>query len=260
MTYGTLYGVGVGPGAPDLLTLRAVRVLESAPVLALPRASDFGASMAWRIIEPVIGARPNQERLLLTFPMSKDPERIRPYLETAFAKIGERLERGQSVAFVTEGDPSLFSTFIYLKREAPKRWPGIAIEIVPGVTSVTAVPAVTGIPLADGQERIAIVPATYGVDDLADVLSKFDTVVLMKIGSEMPKVIEALERTRLLDRAVFVSRATMADQRIVRDVSTLREERGDCFAMVIVSRKERSGVLAGDVAFSSVAVLAEART
>lgn len=259
MSYGTLYGVGVGPGAPDLLTLRAVRTLESVPVLALPRGSDYGRSMAWQIIEPVIGTRAYQERLLLTFPMSKDPERIRPYFETAFARIGERLERGQSVAFVTEGDPSLFSTFIYLQREAPRRWPGVAIEIVPGVTSVTAVPAVTGIPLADGQERIAILPATYGVDDLAEVLLKFDTVVLMKIGSEMPKVIEALERTRLLDRAVFVSHATMPQQRIVRDLSELGAQRGDCFAMVIVSRKDRSGVLAGDVAFSTAADLAQER-
>lgn len=243
---GKLYGVGVGPGAPDLLTLRAVRVLEGADVLALPRSSDFGASMAYRILSPVVGNLRDKERLLLTFPMSKDPDRVRPYLDDAVAKIGDRLARGLSVAFATEGDPSLFSTFVYVRREALRRFPGLEVEVVPGVSSVTAVPAVSGLSLADGQERIAILPATYGVEDLVDVLGRFDTVVLMKIGSEMPKVTEALERTGLLDRAVFVSKATMPEQRVVRDLRAAQGERGDCFAMVVVTRGERSGLLAGE--------------
>jgi precorrin-2/cobalt-factor-2 C20-methyltransferase len=242
-----LYGVGVGPGAPDLLTLRAVTVLKSADVLVLPRSSDYGASMAFRIIEPVIGQNDGQERLFLTFPMSKDPERLRAAWDRALSEIGERLMKGLTVAFATEGDPSLYSTFIYLAREAPRRWPEVEVEVVPGVTSITAVPAVTGMPIADGQERVAIVPANYGVDDLAQVLSSFDTTIVMKIGSEMPKVVQALEKTGLLDKAAYVSKATMPEQRIVRDLGSVRDHYGDCFAMVVVSRKERSGALLGDV-------------
>lgn len=249
MSYGDLYGVGVGPGAPDLITIRALNVLRKAAVLALPRSSDFGASKAWEIVKPTLGDTPGQERLFLTFPMSKDPERLRPAWDAAFEAIGARLERGLNVAFATEGDPSLYSTFIYLAQEAPRRWPGVRVEVVPGVSSITAVAAVTGVPLADGQERIAIVPATYGLEDLGKLLQRFDTIVLMKIGPEMPRIIEALEREGLLDRAVYVSRATMAEQRIVRDLRAVRMERGDCFAMVVVSRKERSGVLAGAVPF-----------
>ena len=250
MTYGTLYGVGVGPGAPDLLTLRAVETLKRADVLALPRSSDYGASMAWKIVKPVIGERAGQERLFLTFPMSKDPDRLRPAWDSALGAIGERLHRGASVAFVTEGDASLYSTFIYLRREAPRRWPGLRIEVVPGVSSIAAVPAVTGIPIADGQECVAIVPANYGATDLARIFALFDTTILMKIGSEMPRVIEALERAGLADKAVYVSKATMPEQRIVRDVRAVREEHGDCFAMIIVAKKERSGVLVGDVPFA----------
>jgi precorrin-2/cobalt-factor-2 C20-methyltransferase len=260
VTYGTLYGVGVGPGAPDLLTLRAVRTLESADVLALPRSSDYGASMAWKIVKPVIGERAGQERLFLTFPMSKDPDRLRPAWDKAIEAIGERLSRGQSVAFVTEGDASLFSTFIYLQREAPRRWPGVRIEVVPGVSSIAAVPAVTGIPIADGQECVAIVPANYGAADLARVFAAFDTTILMKIGSEMPRVIEALERAGLADKAVYVSKATMSEQRIVRDVRQVRDEHGDCFAMIVVAKKERSGVLVGDVPFAERAPHPEVAT
>jgi precorrin-2/cobalt-factor-2 C20-methyltransferase len=247
MNYGTLYGVGVGPGAPDLLTVRAINTLKKVQVLAMPRSSDFGASMAWKIIKPAIGEVEGQERLFLTFPMSKDPERLQPAWEKAFQAIGERLEKGLSVAFATEGDPSLFSTFIYLQREAPKRWPGINVEVVPGVSSIAAVPSVTGVPLADGQERIAIIPANYGVDDLSEILSAFDTTILMKIGSEMPNVLAAIERAGLSDKAVYVSRATMPDQRIVRDVNQTGNEYGDCFAMAIVAKKQHNGVLAGDV-------------
>jgi precorrin-2/cobalt-factor-2 C20-methyltransferase len=245
---GKLYGVGVGPGAPDLLTLRAVRVLESVDVLALPRSSDHGASVAWSIIEPVIGKRASQERIRLTFPMSKEPESVRPRVEAATQAIGERLLAGRSVAFVTEGDPSLFSTFGYVRKEALARFPGLEVEVVPGVTSITAVAAAGRTPVADGHERIAIVPATYGVADLVELLRRFDTVVLMKIGREMPTILAALEQTGLTENAFFVSKATMAEERIEPDVRRLREEYGGCFSMLIVKRRDRSGVLIGSSA------------
>lgn len=247
MSYGVLFGVGVGPGDPDLITLRALKVLKSANVLALPRANDYGTSMAWKIAKPSVGDVVGQERLFLTFPMNKDPARLRAAWDVAFTKIGERLARGLSVAFVTEGDPSLYSTFIYLLREGPVRWPGVRIEVVPGVSSIAAVPARTGVPLADGQERIAIIPANYGVDDLAKVFLDFDTTVIMKIGREMANVVAALERTGLVEKAIYVSKASMAEERVERDVRRITAEYGDCFAMVIVARKERSGVLAGEV-------------
>jgi precorrin-2/cobalt-factor-2 C20-methyltransferase len=253
MSGATLYGVGVGPGAPDLITLRALDTIRRAPVLALPRGSDYGASKAWEIVKPTLGEVGGQKRLFLTFPMSKEPERLKPAWARAFAQIGEHLVSGRDVAFVTEGDPSLYSTFIYLQEEARSRWPEVRIEVIPGVSSITAVPAVTGIPLADGQERIAILPGSYGLQDLVEVLRRFDTVVLMKIGPELPRIIEGLEQEGLLDRAVYVSRATMREQRIVRDLREVGPERGDCFAMVVVSRKERSGLLAGTVPLRELA-------
>ena len=124
---------------------------------------------------------------------------------------------------------------------------------MPGVSSINAVAAVTGTPLADGQERIAIIPATYGVADLGDLLGRFDTIVLMKLGGEMARIFEAVARAGLLDRAVYVAKATMAEQRIVRDLREVEGEHGDCFAMVIVSRKEHSGLLAGTVPLREIA-------
>lgn len=242
---GTLYGIGVGPGAADLLTLRAVRLIEAVDVVALPRSSDFGSSVAWSIIEPVVRPRATAERLRLTFPMSKDPDEVRPRVRAAVDAIGAHLVAGRSVAFLTEGDPSVFSTFGYVRDEAHRRWPELRVEVVPGVSSITAVAARGGMPLADGHERVAIVPATYGVDDLVDLLARFDTVVLMKLGGEMPTILAALEQTGLTDRAFFVSKATMAEERVVRDVRGLQDEHGGCFSMMIVKRGDRAGRLIG---------------
>jgi precorrin-2/cobalt-factor-2 C20-methyltransferase len=247
VSLGVLYGVGAGPGAADLLTLRAIRVLESVDVLALPRSSDFGASVAWSIVERVVGRRASQARLMLTFPMVKEPGAILPRVNAAVDAIGVHLVQGRSVAFVTEGDPSVFSTFGYVRAEARRRWPDLRVEVVPGVSSITAVAAAGGIPLADGHERIAIVPATYGADDLVDLLARFETVVLMKLGGEMPTILAALERTGLTEQAFFVSKATMEEERVERDVRAVKGERGGCFSMVIVRRRDQSGALVGDV-------------
>jgi len=234
---GVLYGVGVGPGASDLLTLRAVNVLRAADVLALPRSSQWGASTAWSILEPVVGRIPGQERVFLTFPMTYDAEKAAAAHAVAWDAIAPHLEQGRTVAFATEGDPSLYSTFIDMQRAAAQHMPAVRVEIVPGVCSINAVAGLAGVPLADGAQRIAIIPATHGVGDLEQVLGAFDTTVLMKIGPHMPEVVGAIERQGLLDRAVYVSRGTMAQQRVVRDVREIREVRGDCFAMLIVARE-----------------------
>ncbi|VAX17348.1 Cobalt-precorrin-2 C20-methyltransferase [hydrothermal vent metagenome] len=245
MEYGTLYGVGVGPGAPDLMTLRSVNILKSVDVIAIPRRSEKDESLAWKIAKDNVGDVEGQERLFFNFPMVKDPEVLRPAWEIALSGIGERLKEGKSVAFITEGDPFVYSTFIYLFDEAKKRWPEVNVKIVPAVTSITAVAAVAGIPLADGAERVAILPATYGVDDVAEIVDKFDTTILMKVGKTLPQTIEALEREGCAEKAYYVSRATMEGEKIVHDLNEIEGGKRDYFSMIVVSRRERSGALSG---------------
>lgn len=242
---GILCGVGVGPGAPDLMTLRAVARLRAADVIAIPQRSVHDESLAWRIAKGNVGEVQNQERLTLLFPMTKDPTLLRPAWATAMGQLTPRLAAGKRVAFVTEGDPLVYSTFIYLMAEARKCLPDLRIEVVPAVSSITAVPAALGIPLADGQERIAILPATYGIEVLSQTLRDFDSVLLMKVGSVMPDVVAALEREQLLDKAFYVSKASTPEERIVRDLGSLRNDRCDYFSMVMVKKQGRSGVLAG---------------
>ena len=125
MTLGKLYGIGVGPGASDLMTLRAVNYLQKVDCIAIPRRDKFSPSVAWRIAEPNVGEVKGQERLFLNFPMTKDPTIIKPAWDAAFKEIGQRLLDGKSVAFIAEGDPFVYSTFIYLYNAAPQLWPAI---------------------------------------------------------------------------------------------------------------------------------------
>lgn len=243
-----LFGVGVGPGASDLLTLRAVRVLRSTEVLAIPRRSKWDRSIAWKIAEKEVGEVAGQERLYLEFPMSKDTEILKPAWEVALAEIGKRLDQNRSVAFITEGDPFLYSTFIYLFYQAKRRWPQVPIEVVPGVSSVMSAAGVLGIPLADGAESVAILPASYSIVQVEEALEKFDTVVLMKVGSVMPEVTRVLEEKGLLDRAVYISKCEMEGQTIVSDVASIKNDKCDYFSMLLVVKRSRSGVLMNTVA------------
>lgn len=245
MSLGKLYGVGVGPGASDLMTLRAVDRLRKADAIAIPRRDQFTPSVAWSIAEPAVGEIPNQERFFLNFPMVKNPHLLKSAWDTAFAEIGQRLESGKSVAFITEGDPFIYSTFIYLYQHAQKLWPGVEIEVVPAVSSISAVPIAIDTPVADGQEKIAVLPATYGIQDLRTILRMFDTVLLMKVNSVMPQVVEVLNAEGLLDSAVYVSKATMQQEKIIRDITKIENDKCDYFSMVVISKKNKSGILAG---------------
>ncbi len=251
MSQAKLYGVGVGPGAPDLMTLRAQRVLSIVDVLAIPRPNAWSSSLAWRIAKTNIPDNPDQKKLFLTFPMSKDPEILKPHWDQAFEEIKTYLIKGQTVAFITQGDPMVYSTFIYLYAHAQEFWPEIPIEIIPGVSSINAVPSCTGVPLVDGQENLAVIPASYYGDRIVPILREFDAVVLMKVGSILPRVISLLEQENLLDHAVYIERATSQEEKIVRNLRDFKQDKCVYFSMIIVNKKLRSGVLQGKVSHAN---------
>lgn len=208
-----LHGVGVGPGASDLLTLRAVAVLRSVPVVAAPRPSDEGESLAWRIAREVVGEVPGQERLLLTFPMTRDPGARRAAREAAIAAVEARLASGRSVAFVTEGDPLLYSTFLDLLPAARRL--GARVEIVPGVSAITAVAAAARVPLADGDDRLAVLPAPRALADLPRLAREFETLLLFKAGRHLGALAAALAGEGLAGRAWVVHDASRPGERVV---------------------------------------------
>lgn len=234
--WGRFYGVGVGPGDLELLTIKAHRLLTHVPVIGVPRSRPNATSHAFSTIQDLID--PDQQEILyLLFPMKRAFDELQSHWETAVDEIAARLAKGKDVAFITIGDPFLYSTFIYLYREMRKRYPDVEIEVVPGITSINAASAAALMPLVDGDERLAIVPATYEGEKLRQILLEFDTVVLLKVNSVFDQVLDILEEFDLTDQAVFVSRCTSSEETIVRDIRSLRGQKLHYLSLLIV-RKE----------------------
>lgn len=227
---GTLYGVGVGPGDPELLTLKAVRIVQSAAVVAAPTTRPDGESYALNIIGGLL--RPDQRVMKLLFPMVRDEDAKRTYRVQAAEAVWKELAAGADVAFLTEGDPLFHSTFIHILNELPAAAP---IEVVPGVTSITAAAAQARLPLVSSGQRMAAVSAVYEDEtSIRRILEEFDTVVFLKFRAVLDPLLDILNDMGLTDRTVLVERASHADGRVVRDVGSLRGKDVDYLSLLIV--------------------------
>lgn len=230
MSYGTLYGVGVGPGDPDLLTVKAVRIIGQVPIIAVPVATLDGDSYAHAIAAALLN--PSQHVEKLHFPMLRDKQQRITKRREAAQQVATHLKAGQNVAFLTEGDPLLHSTFGYLLEHLPS---DIPIEIVPGITSMLGAAADYKQSLVMGDERLAILPATFEeISALSQILAAFDTVVLLKIHNVLDTVLSLLGDLQLLDQAVVVERASHPEGRVFTDVATLHSEQLHYLSLMII--------------------------
>jgi precorrin-2/cobalt-factor-2 C20-methyltransferase len=227
---GKLYAIGLGPGDPELLTVKGQRLLRELPLIFLP-VRDKHDSVARKIVQPLADPAKLRE---LPFRMSRDPRENRERWREHAAAIARHVESGQDAAFVTEGDPLLYSTFVHIYWELLREHPDVPIEIVPGVSSVTAGAAALALPLADERERVAIVPAT---GEVMHAVATFDTVVILKVSMAVDAVLKALDVTGRRADAVYVERAGWPEQRVIGDVEQLRKCKLDYFGQVIVSRR-----------------------
>jgi precorrin-2/cobalt-factor-2 C20-methyltransferase len=230
-----VYAVGVGPGDPELLTRKAERILRRVDVVCAPTGAAEAASYALSIVEPFLD-RARQEVLVRTFPMSRDEAELQPFWEAAAAEVAERVRAGQEVAFVTIGDPLLYSTFLYLWRIFRERYPEIPVEIVPGITSLGAAAAAAGVPLGIASDRIAVLPATYEAEELRRTLLGFDTVVLMKVSRVFDQIYAVLCELGLDRSSVFVRRVGSAEEEVVTDLASLVGRKLDYLSLLIVRK------------------------
>jgi len=261
MKLGKMYAIGVGTGDSELLTLKAHRLLSEVDVVAFPE-KDLGSnhSFAKQIVSGVLAEGEMQgEVCYLHFPMSRDPAINMPAWRRAAQTLADHLKQGKSVAFATEGDPSVYSTWAYLQEELAELLPELKSEIVPGITSITAIPSQTQIPLADGQERFCVVPATWGIECLERLAKEFDTIMLIKAGRVIPKLIEQLTKLDLLHCATYVSHATTEKQEVYADLTDVPPE-NRYFSMVQISIRSRRGVLRGSSQAQPCRALGEGKT
>lgn len=225
---GVLYGVGLGPGAPDLITLRAARLIEGAAVVAYPALA--GADSFARAIAADLIARDATE-IVMDVPMSVARGPAQAAYDAGAAQIAAALDAGQDVVCLCEGDPFFYGSFMYLfARLSPK----YQVEVVPGVTSITACAATAGMPLAARNERLTVLPGPLPEDELRARIEGAESVAIMKVGRHLPKIRAVIQGLGLTDHAVYVERATLP-QEVVLPLAEAPET-APYFSMILLTK------------------------
>ena len=223
---GRLYGLGVGPGDPELLTLKALRLLRAVPVVAYP-APEHGDSFARSIVAAWIDG--HQREIAIRFPMRPGPPPVEIY-DGAAAEVAAELDAGHDVALLCQGDPLFYGSFINILTRLADRH---RIEIVPGVSSLTACAAAAAIPLVSRDDALMVIPATLDEDQIAARLAESDSVAIVKLGRHLVKVRRALDRLGLLASSIYIEHATLPTQRVA-PFASIHPDLAPYFSMILV--------------------------
>jgi precorrin-2/cobalt-factor-2 C20-methyltransferase len=220
MKIGIFYAVGVGPGEPELLTLKAVRLLSESRYLYVP----FSRMTTQTWVCDAVQQYARQDAVVsdVSFSLGQDSDERKRHWSATAAQIIEQLKNGEDVVFVTLGDPLLYSTAIYLIRALREQWQDVSIDVVPGVSAYSHCAALTGFSLGEGTKPVTIIPTITAMADLQSAIERGGTLALMKIGRHLQDIIDLLDDNNLLDQAVFVARAGLPDQRVEPDLRVLR--------------------------------------
>ncbi len=230
--WGTLYGISVGPGDPELITLKGFNLLKQTPVVAFPAGIDGKPGVAERIISQWLS--PQQQQLSLHFPYVQDQTQLTQAWQKAAQQVESYLQQGQDVAFACEGDVSFYSTFTYLAQTLQQLRPQVNVQAIPGVCSPLAAVANLGIPLTLRDQRLTILPALYQIEQLEDVLNQADVVVLMKVSSVYQQVWTVLKQFGLLEKTSIVEWATQPQQTIYHGLSDRPQLQLSYFSLMII--------------------------
>lgn len=215
---GTLYGVGVGPGDPELMTIKACRIIEECPVIAAPGKVPE-ETVAYRIVAGAVASIGAKELLGIHMPMTKEPKVLEESHKDAVLRLRKELDKGKDVAFLTLGDPAVYSTYLYVHQEL--RDAGYPTEIISGIPSFCAAAARLQTGIAEKAQQIHIVPASYQIQD---ALKLPGTKVLMKAGRQYKKVKELLAASGT--EVMMVENCGMEEERVYQSIEEMPEEAG----------------------------------
>lgn len=230
---GTLYGVGVGPGDPELVTLKALRILQSVPVLAWP-APEEGPSLAREIVAAHLPG--TQREIPIRMPLLPARFPADDVYDKAAVEIGAALSAGDDVAVICEGDPFFYGSFMYLfGRLAGDH----TIEVVPGVSSLTACAAALGAPLSAKNDVLTVIPGPLDADTMKQRLADADAAAIIKVGRHFDKIRGVIDALGLAENARYIERATMAEQRIV-PLAEFGDHDAPYFSMILVHKRKEA--------------------
>ena len=225
---GKLYGVGVGPGDPELLTLKALRLIKENEVIAVP-GKDIQASVAYQIVKGAYEDLDKKTLIPVAMPMTKDPQVLKANHDKAADQVEDYLKKGKNVVFLTLGDTTVYSTYLYVHKRILER--GYEAEIVSGITSFCAVAARLKMGLVEADHPLHGIPATYKAQEMDEILKLPGTKVLMKTGKKMKQVKESIEKSG--QKAVMIENCGMPSEKIYRSAEEIPEDSG-YYSLIIV--------------------------
>jgi precorrin-2/cobalt-factor-2 C20-methyltransferase len=246
LTSPKLTAVGLGPGDPELITLKGLRAIEAADLIFVPRSQNGEKSLALRIAQPWLCSE-RQQVVELPLPMTRNAEALVPAWQSAADQIARNLgqldKEEARGAYLLLGDPLLYGTFTYIWGELAARHPNIVIEILPGVTSFAAAAARAQFPLSATSDRVAVLPASYETDagQLSRLLADYETVILLKVGPVLPQILAALDEMDLLDSSLYAERVGMPEEHIAigPEIRTLHNQRRPYLSLLIVRQRSK---------------------
>jgi len=212
--------VGCGPGDPELLTVKAVKAIKNADVIMCPTSKEGKESIAFSIISTIVDNSKKPEIVNLVFPMVKDKDILEDTWKKNTRTIAESVQSGKNVVYLTVGDPSLYSTWIYIHRELREKYPDVKINIIPGIVSMFAFASKVGISIAEGDETMAVIPACYDLGKVKETAKNCDTMIFLKDGRYFDQVISLLKEAGFPDNSLFaIAQDVGTDQEIVKKLT-----------------------------------------
>ena len=231
---GTFYGIGVGPGDPELLTMKAIKAIENADVLIAPKTEKKDGSVALSIAKPYL--KKDIEIVYQVFPMVVNFETTDAWQKNK-EEILALLQAGKNVAFLTLGDPMFYSTYIYVYRLLTTE-KDVNIETIPGIPAFCAIGSKLGYPLVEGNDIISIIPATADKETIDKALAVSNNVVMMKVYKNYPEIVDVLTDNGMIDNAVLVSRCGLPDEEIITDLSAQKDKKLNYLSTILTRRRK----------------------
>ena len=218
-----LVGIGVGPGDVELLTVKAVKAIHNADIIMCPASKEDRPSIALSVIESIIDKSKNQEIIKLIFPMTKD----RDILEASWKKnakiMAETVLKGKNVVYITVGDPYLYSTWIYMHRDLKEKYPDMDISVVPGIVSIFSFASKVGVSVAEGAEKVAIIPSCYDLSSVKEIAKHSESMIFLKDGRYFDQVIKVLKESGFPDNSLFAIGQDLGTENEIIRTMTLGE-------------------------------------
>lgn len=212
-----LVGIGVGPGDPELLTLKAAKAIQNADIIMCPASNENRPSIALSVVSSLIDKSKNQKIIKLIFPMTKDTEILKQTWKKNAKIMAQQVLSGNNVVYLTVGDPYLYSTWIYMHRNIKESHPDMNITVIPGIVSMFTFASKVGISIAEGAEKVAIIPSCYDLTSVKEIAKNSEVMVFLKDGRYFDQVIKVLKESGFPDDSIFaIGQDLGTDKEIIR--------------------------------------------